>query len=90
MLNKLSKQWIYLVIKDLLGFISRKNNFKIMNGLMPREQNLEHQISMSGPVQCTRISTLYTYYVKRLRDNRSELQGSGSLSFFVKLILNTL
>ena len=50
LLNKLSKQWIHLFIKGTLGFISRKNIFKIMDGVMPREQNSDHQISLGGPV----------------------------------------
>ena len=51
LLSKLWKQWLYLWIKDISGYTPWKIYFKIMNGLVLREQNSDHQISLSGPVQ---------------------------------------
>ena len=50
LLSKLWKQWLYLWIKNISGYTPWKIHFKIMNGLVSREQNPNHQISLHTPV----------------------------------------
>ena len=50
LLSKLWKKCLYLWIKNILGYITRKIHIKIMNSLVFREQNSNRQISLSTPV----------------------------------------
>ena len=62
LLSKLWKQWLYLWIKNISGYTPWKIHFKIMNGLVSREQNPNHQISLHTPVELDGIEKIGKFW----------------------------